>query len=154
MTLEKHTWMGTVTIGQPEGKLDTSLLSSPGELKNWVWCSNWLPEPKKLAWETESRLKFLLSLPQHAVDMDVFPHFNKPAVWHDLNMVALVWTHAHARRRSWLSTPWAPVLTWRFRMSLLEKQNGNKWGWSMSSCGPQNYSLLSMLGISADILLS
>ena len=34
MTLEKHTWMGTVTIGQPEGKLDTSLLSSPGELKN------------------------------------------------------------------------------------------------------------------------
>ena len=41
-----------------------------------------------------------------------------------------------------------------FRMCLLEKQNGNKWGFSISSCGPQNYSLLSMFGISDDILLS
>ena len=36
-----------------------------------------------------------------------------------------------------------------FRMCLLEKQNGNKLGFSISSCGPQNYSLLIMLGISS-----
>ena len=41
-----------------------------------------------------------------------------------------------------------------FRMCLLEKQNGNTWGFSISSCGPQSFSLLGMLGISADILLS
>jgi len=41
-----------------------------------------------------------------------------------------------------------------FQCGLLEKQNGNKSGFSISSCGPHYYSLLSILGISVAILLS
>ena len=50
--------------------------------------------------------------------------------------------------------PLVSVLTWRFDCDLLEKQNGNKWGFSIFSCGPQNYFLLWMFGTSDDILLS
>jgi hypothetical protein len=50
--------------------------------------------------------------------------------------------------------PLEPSSHMTIRWWFTRKTKWNKWGFSISSCRPQNHALLSIIGISADILVS